>query len=230
MKKQILIVEDDAELAMVIKFTLAESGYDVTISDLISAGFNIFHNNHPALVIVDIDLPDGSGLDLCKKIRAHKSLGSTPIIILTGHADIDTKVLGFSSGADQYLNKPISSGELLMWVTALLKRVDLDKNGAPTGKITAGSLAIELETRLVKYKGETISTLTVREFDLLYTLVKNRPKILSRKFILSGLWDTVAVDHLVDTHIYNLRKKLPRDLAEAIQSVPGKGFRFFLSE
>lgn len=228
MKKSILLVEDNNELSSVLKFALAEAGYEVTVSDLIGSGFNIFQNSRPDLVIADIDLPDGSGLELCRKIRAHKPLSSTPVIILTGHTDIDTKMLGFSSGADQYLSKPITSGELLMWAGALLKRVDLDRDGGGNcGKITAGDLVIESESRLVKYKGGTIDTLTTKEFELLSALVTHRPKVLTRKFILSKVWNTVAVDHLADTHVYNIRKKLPRELADKIQSVPGKGFRFF---
>jgi len=226
-KKSILIVEDNNELALVLKFALAEAGYDVTVSDLMSSGFNIFQNSRPSLVIVDIDLPDGSGLELCKRIRAHKPLSTTPVIILTGHTEMDIKMLGFSCGADQYLSKPITSGELLMWVNALLKRVDLDRYGEACDKIVAGDLIIESETRLVKYKGGIINTLTTKEFELLCALVKHRPMVLTRKFILSSLWHTVAVDHLVDTHIYNLKKKLPHELADKIQSVPGKGFRFF---
>jgi len=83
---------------------------------------------------------------------------------------------------------------------------------------------------LVKYKGMVINNLTEREFLVFYALVEHRPNILSRKFILSKVWNTIAVDHLVDTHIYNLKKKLPQELADKIQSVPGKGFRFFVSE
>jgi len=227
MKKSILLVEDNPDVTSVLKVVLTEAGFDVMISDLISSGFNIFQNSRPDLMIVDIDLPDGSGLELCKKIRAHKPLCSTPVIILTGHNEIDMKILGFSAGADQYLNKPITSGELLLWVNALLKRVDMDKNGDTSGKILRGDLTIDNETLLVKYKSDTINTLTTKEFELLYALIKSSPKVLTRKFILSSVWNTIAVDHLVDTHIYNIRKKIPPELADKIQSVPGKGFRFF---
>lgn len=220
----ILVIEDNAETSCLIKCSLEDAGYTVIVSDLISAGFNLLQNQHPSLAIVDIDLPDGSGLDLCRKIRSHKPLASTPIIILTGHSDIKDKMLGFSCGADQYLTKPIDMTELEMWVKALIKRVAIDT--APASSVETGDLAIDEATQLVKSKGLVIENLTAREFKLLQILVKNQPRILSRRFILAKIWNTVAVDHLVDTHIYNLRRKLPADLAVKIQSVPGKGFRF----
>jgi DNA-binding response OmpR family regulator len=227
--KSVLIVEDNPEVSSLMKQALQEAGYEVLVSDLLASGFNIFLTRHPSLVIVDLDLPDGSGLDLCGKIRAHKPLNATPIIILTGHTEIEEKLKGFSCGADQYLNKPLGASELVMWVKALLKRVELDK-GVVLDQIAAGGLVIEKETQLVKFNGATVNNLTVREFQLLYVLVNHRPKVLSRKFILTNSWNTVAVDHLVDTHIYNLRKKLPKELADKIQSVPGRGFRFFEPE
>ena len=228
-KRSVLIVEDNSELSSVMQCALQDAGYEVIVSDLIASGFNIFLNRSPHLVILDIDLPDGSGLELCRKIRAHKPLNGTPVIILTGHTEIETKADGFSSGADQYLSKPLTAGELVLWVNALLRRVSFDK-GEVSDNITAGNLTIEKETQLVKFKGGTVNNLTIREFQLLYGLVKDRPKVFSRKFILSNFWNTVAVDHLVDTHVYNLRKKLPQELADKIQSVPGRGFRFFEPE
>jgi two-component system alkaline phosphatase synthesis response regulator PhoP len=227
--KSVLIIEDDATLASLMQIALQDAGYEVMLSDLLAAGFNIFLNKHPDLVIMDLDLPDGSGLDLCRKIRDHKPLSATPIIILTGHTDVAEKVQGLSHGADQYLCKPMKAAELVMWVEALLRRVALDKNEG-AGKITAGGLVIEEKSQLVNFKGAVIGNLTAREFQLLCVLVKERPKVLSRKYILSTLWNTVAVDHLVDTHIYNLKKKLPQELTAKIQSVPGRGFRFFEPE
>lgn len=228
-RKSILIVEDNSELPVIMKCSLQDAGFEVMVSDLLVSGFNIFLNRHPNLIILDVDLPDGSGLDLCRKIREHKPLNDTPIIILTGHTEMDEKIKGFKYGADQYLNKPLGVNELVMWVNALLKRVELDR-GYVFDKITVGDLIIEKETQMVKFKEAILNNLTVREFQLLYVLVKNRPKVLTRKFILSNSWNTVAVDHLVDTHIYNLRKKLPQELADKIQAVPGRGFRFFEPE
>lgn len=219
-----LVIEDSSDTAALIRCALEETGYEVIVSDLISSGFNLFQNQQPALVIVDVDLPDGSGLDLCRKIRAHKVLGATPVIVLTGHSDARYKMMGFSAGADQYLTKPIELAELQLWVNALLKRVELDKGTRPM--LDTGDLLIDAGAHLIKYKNEEIGNLTGREFGLLQMLVREKPRILSRRYILSKIWNTVAVEHLVDTHIYNLRKKLPPELAVRIQSVPGKGFRF----
>lgn len=223
--EKILVIEDNPEISFLIKTFLEEAGYKVLVSDLLGSGFNLLQNQQPSLVIVDVDLPDGSGFDFCRKVRGNKPLASTPIIILTAHSDVKDKMVGFSCGADQYLTKPIEPVELEMWVKALLKRVIIDT--APAAAAETGDLVINEETQLVKYKDVTVENLTDREFRLLQILVKNKPKVLSRKYILSKIWNTVAVDHLVDTHIYNLRKKLPEALAAQIQSVPGKGFRFF---
>lgn len=221
----ILIIEDNIETSSLIKCALEDAGFKIIVSDLINSGFNLLQNHRPSLVIVDVDLPDGNGFDFCRKVRSHKPLASTPLILLTGHSDVKDKMLGFACGADQYLTKPIEMAELEMWVKALLKRVTID-TAVPSPTETA-DLAINDDTQLVEYKGVVIKNLTGREFRLLQILVKNTPKVLSRKYILTKIWNTVAVDHLVDTHIYNLRKKLPADLAVKIQSVPGKGFRFF---
>lgn len=222
--EKILVIEDNAETSCMIKCALEDAGFEVIATDLISSGLNLLQTRQPALVIVDVDLPDGNGFDFCRKVRSNKPLAATPIIVLTGHADVKDKMLGFSCGADQYLTKPIELAELELWVKALLKRVALDSHTAQAADDSG--LLIDADSQLVKFKNETIA-LTGREFRLLQILVQNKPRILSRRYILSSIWNTVAVDHLVDTHIYNLRKKLPPELAARIQSVPGKGFRFF---
>jgi DNA-binding response OmpR family regulator len=98
--------------------------------------------------------------------------------------------------------------------------------GKDEGVVRAGDCAIDVNAHLVRYKDQVIPYLTCKEFELLYFLVKKRPQVLSRKHILSKLWHTIAVDRVVDTHLANLRKKLPVELADKIQSVPGKGYRF----
>ena len=126
---------------------------------------------------------------------------------------------------DQYLLKPIIMEELVMWVKALLRRVDMDKGGGAV--LTAAHLQLDAKAQLVKYKNEPVTNLTRREFELLFALVKNSPRILSRAEILTEVWRTVAVENLIDTHMFNLRNKLPRELSDNIQAVAGKGFRYF---
>lgn len=224
MEQKILLVEDEPQTRQAIQTVLGAKGWRALAADSVAVGWHLFTSEQPDLTIIDLGLPDGSGLDLCKKIRDHKELRHTPVIILTAKGEYETKVSGFAAGADQYLVKPVSPQELALWAEALLRRLVYDKEEGDV--LSAGGCSIDLQAHLVRYKDETIPYLTVKEFELLYFLVKKRPQVLSRKYILSHLWHTIAVDHVVDTHLTNLRHKLPRELADKIQTVPGKGFRF----
>lgn len=224
MDAKILFVEDDASIRTPIKEILLASGYRVLEAESVEMGKHLFVRQSPDLVILDVHFPDGTGLDVCHAIRAHKTLSRTPVIMLTGAAKLEEKTAGFEAGADHYLLKPIDPKELLLWVRSLLKRAVPEELSGKS--VDAGDVKVDVEAHVVLFKGERIADLTVREIELLFALVRNRPKPLSRKFILSKLWRTVAVDHLVDTHISNLRKKLPSELSDRIQSVPGKGFRY----
>lgn len=223
--KTILFIEDDGQTRRYAALALAALGHRVLESDGIAAGFHLFQAERPDLVVLDIALPDGNGLEFCRKARAHKTLARTPIIMLTGKGDIADKAAGFDAGADQYLVKPVAPRELAMWTQALLTRVSYDEGHG--GELVAGDLVIDPDSNLVRFRGTAISNLTVKEFDLLYCLVRNRPKVLTRQYFLSKLWRTVAVDNLVDSHLRNLRRKLPQELADRLQAVPGKGFRYF---
>lgn len=223
--KTILLVEDDPAARAVLSEGLSGAGYRVLEADGVKVALHLFRTHEPDLAVLDVDLPDGSGLEVCKGIRASKNLATTPVIMLTGKGALDDKGAGFEAGADQYLVKPVAPRELVMWAAALLRRLSLDAGGGD--ELKAGPLVIAVSAHLVRYKDEVVSNLTVKEFELLCYLVKKRPQVLSRKQILSNLWHTVAVDNVVDTHVFNLRRKLPREAADRIQSVPGKGFRYF---
>ncbi len=224
-QKTILFVEDDPALRDVYQGCLSEAGLRVVAADLVGVAWSLFTREKPDLALVDWNLPDGSGLDLCQRIRDHKELARTPVIMLTSRAGFEDKAAGFKAGADQYLVKPVAADELLLWVEALLRRITYEREDGDVLK--AGDCELDLKSHIVRYKGQVIPYLTVKEYELRYFLVKKRPQVLSRKHILSKLWHTIAVDHVVDTHLTNLRKKLPRELADKIQAVTGKGFRYF---
>jgi DNA-binding response OmpR family regulator len=222
--KKILLIEDDAAARSGIESILVSRGYEVLPTDLLSTGWHLFTSHKPDLVILDLGLPDGSGLDFCQKLRDHESLGSTPVIMFTAKAEFETKEAGFRAGADQYLTKPVPPREVLLWVEALIRRLEFDAGEGDVLK--AGDCEIDIRAHIIRFRGQTITCLTRKEFELLYFLVKKRPQVLSRKHILGKLWHTIAVDHVVDTHLANLRKKLPRELAVKIQAIPGKGYRY----
>lgn len=222
--KLILVIEDDSSIRSMIRDLLAPEGHRLLEADGAQVGMHLFRSRKPDLVLLDVELPDGNGREVCRKMRASESLGATPVIMLTGQAKLADKLSGFDVGVDQYLTKPIHPKELLMWVRALLRRVDYDNEEGD--ELRSGELSIDLKAHLVRFREQTIGRLTGKEFDLLYYLVKKSPHVLSRKYILSNLWHTIAVDHVVDTHISNLRKKLPPEVSDRVQNVPGKGFRY----
>lgn len=224
MNKDILIVEDNKETSEMIKAALEEAGFGTYCADGVKSAGAYLERQAPRLIVLDLCLPDGNGLELCCRVRDDVRLAGTPVIALTGQDALPQKEKGFSAGVDQYLTKPIAMGELQMWVKALLRRVSMDRAGGAV--IALGDLEIDVKAQLLKYKNVLVENLTRREFELLQALVKSSPGILSRKEIVSGVWHTVAVDNLVDTHMYNMRSKLPPGLAARIQAVPGKGFRY----
>lgn len=224
MNTMILVVEDDVETCEMLKAALEDAGYSVVCSGTVRGAKEFLSRDIPCLVILDLRLPDSHGLELCGWAREHARLSDIPIVALTGQDELSHKEKGFAAGVDQYLTKPIAMDELVMWVKALLRRAAMGKNNGTV--LTLGVLKIDPAAQIVKYKGSVVPNLTRREFELFYALVKNSPRLLSRQEILVNIWRTVAVDNLVDTHMFNLRNKLPRQLSVNIQAVSGKGFRY----
>lgn len=221
----ILVVEDHKETCALLAVALEEAGFNVHCCGTVKAAKEYLSHDVPSLVVLDLRLPDGDGLGVCRWVRAIGRLANIPLIALTGEDDLRDKEKGFLAGVDQYLTKPIVMDELVMWVKALLRRVDMDKSGGVV--LTIQDLQLDVRAQIVKYKNKPVENLTRREFELLYALAKNSPRILSRKEILAKVWRTVSVENLVDTHMFNLRNKLPPELSDKIQAVAGKGFRYF---
>lgn len=225
MSKRILVVEDDASVRDLVCSALVEKGYDVSWVETIGKGLETLRAGPPDLVVLDVMLPDGSGYDLCREARLSKATRTLPIIMLTAQGRPDEKAAGFGAGADTYLVKPLAVPELLLWVDALLRRRKMD--AGESGLLEAGDLVVDEAAHLIRFRGAALPDLTNKEFELFVHLVKHRPQTFSRDYVLSKVWRTVAVDHLVDTHIGNLRRRLPPELADRLQTVPGKGFRYF---
>jgi len=222
------MVEDHKETCNLIRSVLKRDGFQFACAGTLREGKDFLKKNKPDLIILDLRLPDGNGLELCVLVRESLKLCKTPIIALTGLTEFSEKKRGFEAGVDQYLEKPLVVEELSLWVKALLRRVDWDLHGG--GLLAFGDLEISEESYVVKFQGTSTGNLTRREFDLFFFLVKNSPKIFSRTDIISKVWKTASVDNLVDTHIFNLRQKLHRELAARLQSISGKGFRYLPPE
>lgn len=225
MKRTILLVEDDKEMLGLMTAALKSEGFNIVGCENLASAEERLALSSPDMAILDISLPDGSGLALAAGIRDRKDIGKMPVIILTGIEELSTKKNAFDIGIDQYLVKPVDMEELILWVKALFRRLEMDASPAG-GLFRAGGLEVDTGSRLAKYRGKVLSDLTNREFDLLAYLVECSPRIVSRDFIIRQVWRTHAVPNLVDTQLHNLRKKLPPPLADCIQTVSGKGFRY----
>ena len=219
---QVLVIEDAPEYAQLITAALRTAGYDVAMAATIADARVRLRSTPPDLVILDLTLPDGDGLDLCQEIRT----GSDAyVLMLTGRDDEVDKLLGFRLGADDYMTKPFSPRELAARVDALLRRsrtTDQPEHGAPR---RIGDVLVDLDTRRVTI-GDTSPELTKIEFDLLDALSARPGSVLSRAQLLQAVWgeNYIGDDHVVDVHIANLRKKIDTGRPSRIRTVRGVGY------
>lgn len=217
---QLLLIEDDLDMQQLIVAYLTQSKYSVIATHSPSKALEILEGRTSIdLIILDLTLPEMDGLKLCKKIR---KLTQVPIIISSARGDVYNKVEGFDVGADDYLAKPYEPVELLARINALLRRLK-PKN------MELGGLEINVESRSVVVDGMNID-LTPTEFDILYFLIENRQKPMSREQIANGI-ATMSEDSTlrsIDTHIRNIRSKIDDNVKEPrfIQSVWGIGYKF----
>jgi two-component system, OmpR family, response regulator MprA len=199
---RVLVVEDDAEIADVLRRSLRQEGYDVrTSADGVEA-LDAASGFVPDLVVLDLGLPRLNGIEVCRRLRAD---GDVPILMLTARAETEDRVGGLDSGADDYLVKPFERTELLARIRALLRR--RPPRGAAS--LEVGDLSLNPDTRDVKRDGRELE-LTNREFELLEYLMRNERLVVSRERLLDDVWgyDPMAATNTIDVFISNLRRKL----------------------
>ena len=217
--EMILVVEDDVNINQVVCEYLKDAGFAVAPhTDGLAAKEFLESGAQIEMCILDIMLPGLSGLDLLKLVRRGEQLAHIPVMMLTALGDEQTQLASFDYLADDYVTKPFSPKILVKRVLALLRRT-----GAGGGCLRLGALEIDLQGYTVTDQGESIK-LTLKEFELLKTLVTNHKKVLSRPQLLDLVWGYAYYgdDRIVDAHIKNLRRKLKSDL---IQTVKGVGYR-----
>lgn len=222
-ERKVLIVEDEQKIADTLKTGLAEHGYHVEVAYDGKIGERLFFAYSFNLVILDINLPGINGYDLCKIIRARNA--HIPIIMLTSLGRINDKIEGYDAGADDYLVKPFEFRELLVKIRVLLKRTMNQQ--LPTGNIlTAGDLSMNIDTREVSRAGDAIS-LTLKEFQLLEYLLRNKNRVVSRADISVNVWD-IDFDtnsNVIDVYINYLRNKVDKHYPhKLIQTQVGLGY------
>lgn len=225
-KAKILIVEDDAPIADLLSYGLSMEGFQTRIASSGAAGMSEVQTFQPDLLLLDWMLPDGSGLDICKKVTAHYNI---PIMMITAKSDITDKILGLEFGADDYITKPFDLREVIARIRTILRRIDqatkLNIEQMNEEVIQYRHLKITEAERLVTSDDQPVE-LTPKEYDLLLMLIKNQGKTFTRSELLDLVWGYhfAGDTRTVDTHIQRLRKKL--DANECIATVFGIGYKF----
>ncbi len=199
---RVLVIEDDAEIADVLRRFLRQEGHDVRTATDGDGALPAAAEFVPDLVILDLGLPGLDGVEVCRRLRAE---GDVPILILTARTELEDRVEGLDSGADDYLVKPFERQELLARIRALLRR----RPPRGSASLTVGDLRLNPDTHEVT-RGERRIELTNREFELLEYLMRNERLVISRERLLEEVWgyDPMAMTNTIDVFISNLRRKL----------------------
>tara|TARA_B100001094_G_scaffold325063_1_gene378757 strand:- start:993 stop:1679 length:687 start_codon:yes stop_codon:yes gene_type:complete len=221
----ILVIEDEPDIRKNLEYNLIREGYKVASAGSLKESFDIISANKFSLILLDLMLPDGSGLDLCKKLKSNNETDSIPIIILTAKDDEVDKVVGFELGADDYVTKPFSVRELILRIKAILKRGQTKKELVEVER-QFGDLKIDVESHEV-YVNDSEIDLTALEFKLLNQLVETRGRVQSRDQLLEEVWgySSDVTTRTVDTHIKRLRSKLG-SMGKYVQTIRGVGYKF----
>lgn len=229
MAERIYITEDDDSIRELV--TVALSAYSYEVESFVSAEdcLAATEKQVPDIFLFDIMLPGMDGVQAVKILRENEKTKNTPILMLTAKsAEID-KVFGLENGADDYLTKPFGIMELAARIKALLRRSGRSTSDSVSDKITAGGITVNTSLREVSRDGRPIE-LTLKEYELLLYLIKNRARVVSREELLTKVWgiDFVGETRTLDMHIGTLRKKLSDDAENAhlIKTVRGVGYRF----
>ena len=219
-KRTILLVEDEESITTPLAEALERDGFHTEVVHTVADGLERGHTLRPDLVLLDIGLPDGSGLDVCRGLRAASSV---PIIILSARGEEADRVVGLELGADDYVVKPFSAREVIARVRAVLRRSAAPPT-APAGPIEIGRVRLDPARRTVTFDGEDVDVAR-KEFDLLALLMQEAGTVVPRERLIDEVWDVnwFGSTKTLDVHVGALRKKLDPGY---IHTVRGVGFRF----
>ena len=223
---RILIVEDEESLADSVRYNLEREGYAVTVAADGRRALERFRAEPPALVILDLMLPEVSGLDVCRAIRAESDV---PIIMVTAKDSEADKVAGLELGADDYVTKPFSVRELVSRVRALLRRTRIRPDGVQADVLTGGPVEMDVVRHEVLVGGEP-AAFPPKEFELLETFLRRKGRLLTREFLIEQVWGTdyFGDTKTLDVHVKRLRKKIEADPHEPLHlvTIRGLGYKF----
>lgn len=221
--ERILIVDDETQIIKALRVGLRAHQFDVRTAVDGESALEVIGDFHPNLVVTDLQMPEMSGLELCREIR---KTSEVPIIVLSVKGDEKTKVEALDLGADDYMTKPFGMEELVARIRAVLRRSPRDNSQSV---VESGDFSIDAERHLVRVRGEEVR-LTPKEFDLLYYMLKNENRVLTHKALLTAVWGANFAEQTEYLRVFlgNLRKKIEQNPAKPqyIRTEPWVGYRF----
>lgn len=229
MERRVVIIEDERDVARLLEFNLRGAGFDVVSAGTGADGLAAIRQHLPDVVVLDLMLPDQSGYDVCKQLRADPSVGDAGVLMLTAKGEAEDRILGLEVGADDYVVKPFVVREVVLRVTALANRLAERRArpaaGDPAGVLKVGSIEIDPITHDVRIAG-VATQLRPLEFKLLHLLVSEPGRVFSREELLEQVWEMRGDinTRTVDVHVRRLRVSLGA-AADVIETVHGFGYR-----
>ena len=222
---RVLVVDDESDVTELLQYRLEQEGYRVaTLNDPL--GFVVkVREFEPDLMLLDIMMPELSGIQLCRIVRAHPSMKDIPVIFLSARGEVEDRIKGLEAGAEDYVSKPFNTNELLLRISKMLKRSGAPSELAGKSRIEIGGVVIDEDLHQLTVDGENV-VLTATEFRLLKLLMERRGRVQSRDHLLVNVWhyDTDIETRTVDTHVRRVREKLGQH-AHMIETVRGVGYR-----
>jgi two-component system, OmpR family, alkaline phosphatase synthesis response regulator PhoP len=220
--RKVLIADDEPDIIEILKYNLEKEGFSVSTAKDGDDALDKARQTQPHLIILDMMMPRKNGIEVCELLRAQPAFKDTLIMFLTALSDEATQLKGFSTGADDYITKPVSPGVFVSKVNALFRRV----NQKDSRILVIDNLIIDPEKFMVEYEGREM-ILAKKEFELLYLLATRPGKVFLRNEILSQVWgnEVIVGDRTIDVHIRKIRQKLGVD---CITTVKGVGYKFEL--
>lgn len=222
--KKILVVDDEADVTDLLAYHLKSKGYEVVALNDANGSLGAARSFVPDLVILDVMMPDLTGIQICRLLRADPQLKNVPVIFLTAKAEEGDRIQGLEIGADDYVCKPFSTKELMLRVQSILRRSQ-EAGAGPVKQLQVGEIGVDVERHEVTVHGERVE-LTATEFKLLRLLMERRGRVQTREHLLLNVWnyETEIETRTVDTHVRRLREKLGSE-ADWIETIRGVGYR-----
>lgn len=224
-KNRILIIDDEPDILRVVKDVLESEHYDVQVAKNALEAFRRLKDFVPDCIVLDLKLPGIDGLEICRTLKSDDKYRLIPILILSTKSEETDKILGLELGADDYVTKPFSSGELVARIKAILRRRNIAQEDSPS-MISSGDLEMDIAEHAVRIKGKHVD-LSPKEFELLYMLMKKKGTALNRRFLIESIWgyEYFGTTRTVDVHVNGLREKLGKH-GSKIKTIEGTGYKF----